>query len=127
MRRKLGVSLVVVAALVVTAVAVAAPVSAGVHPVGTVKATTTLQKLRYCERPVGPGAYVAATPNVPCATAVSVVKRITGRGCWGTQQCDIGQFVCISYWSGSFRQPFSYSHHGICPAQRGRRIEFDLG
>jgi hypothetical protein len=83
--------------------------------------------VRYCQRPQGPGAYVAATPNVACGIALAVARQITKQRCWQTEQCDIDGFVCISYWSGSFRRPFSYSHHGICPAPRGRRIEFDLG
>lgn len=83
--------------------------------------------LRYCQAPEGPGAYVAATRNVPCATAMAVAARITNRSCWAGEQCDIRRFVCISYWDGQFTQPFSFTHHAICTAPRGKRIEFDLG
>jgi hypothetical protein len=83
--------------------------------------------LRYCQQPQGPGGFVAATPNVPCGTAMFVESRITRPRCWSTEQCDVGAFVCISYWAGSFSRPFSFAHHGICVAHRRRRIEFDLG
>ena len=109
------VSAATITAVVVIAAAVASPAAA------------THITLRYCEAPVGPGAYVAATRNVSCTTAMSVVARITSRKCWGGQQCDIRGFVCISYWNGRFTRPFRFTHHGICTALGGRRIEFDLG
>jgi hypothetical protein len=83
--------------------------------------------MRYCQRPHGPGAYISASDNVRCATAFSVEKGILGRSCWRTERCGSRGFACRSYWNGSFDHPFSYSHHGICVAPRGRRIEFDLG
>jgi hypothetical protein len=109
------VLLAVFAAMLTSAVALASP------------AMATDITLRYCEGPVGPGAYVAATDNVPCQTAISVSNRITSRRCWSGQQCDIRGFVCISYYHGNITRPFSYNHHGICTAPGGRRIEFDLG
>ena len=90
-------------------------------------ATTARLMLRSCEGPDLSGAYTDATPNVPCSTADHVVRQILKRRCWSSEQCDVSAFVCISYWSGSFHHPFSFSHHGICTAHRGRRIEFDLG
>ena len=109
-RRLLLATLIVSAATAWTSVAAAKPLT-----------------LRYCEKPTGPGTFVAATSNVVCRTAFSVVNRIPSRRCWGTSQCDLRPFVCISYWNGSFTQPFSFSRHGICTALGLRRIEFDFG
>jgi hypothetical protein len=85
-------------------------------------------RLRYCQRFTNSSAYTAATPNVSCATAKAVVHRITDRSCWPNQQCDVGRFACVSYYSEfGLSKPFLDSHHGICVASHARRIEFDLG
>jgi hypothetical protein len=107
--------------------AVSLALAAVVAGFGALPAYGLTKGLRYCEPPVGPGAYVAATPNVRCDIAVSVVDRIHKPGCWHETQCGIRGFQCISYYNRSFSRPFSYSHHGVCVASHKRRIEFDLG
>jgi hypothetical protein len=83
-------------------------------------------KMRYCQRFIN--GYTSATPNVSCKSAKSVVKHITGPRCLTKEQCDVGRFVCVSYYSEfGFSKPFQDSHHGLCVARHARRIEFDLG
>jgi hypothetical protein len=84
-------------------------------------------RLRYCQRPGGPGNFVAATPNVSCATAKYVSKRMGSRGCIEDTQCTARRFVCVSYYNNDFARPFSYTHHGICVRGSRRRIVFDWG
>jgi hypothetical protein len=108
--------------VLVTACAVIATAVLAAAPLATARPLT----MRYCQRPDLAGAYIQATPNVNCGTALAVPQAVTRRGCWNTNQCDVRGFVCVAYWSGSFRRPFSFTHHGICVASGQRRIEFDL-
>ncbi len=83
-------------------------------------------RLRYCEKFIN--GYTSATPNVVCDTAKAVVARVMSPTCLKKEQCDLGRFVCVSYYSEfGFSKPFEDSHHGICVARHARRIEFDAG
>lgn len=89
--------------------------------------------LRFCERPNGPGAFMAASPNVSCGTARVVRSRVFGRAFFSTRStpcenrtyCVVRGFRCWGKWEGRLR-PFSYAHHASCRAGR-RRIVIDIG
>ena len=84
-------------------------------------------RLRYCQRPGGPGNFVAATANVKCGTAKYVSAHMASRGCINKMQCAARGFVCISYWNNSFDRRFSYTHHGVCVSGSTPRVIFDWG
>jgi hypothetical protein len=78
--------------------------------------------LRYCERPGGPGNFLAASPTVSCALATKVARGFTCSGA----RCRVHAFLCFSYWSGAYG-PIEYTHHAICTDARARRIAWDGG
>jgi len=52
--------------------------------------------LRYCQRPGGPGNFLAASKGVTCATAAAVIRELGARcplGGW----CDVAPFRCRSF------------------------------
>ena len=83
--------------------------------------------MRYCDRPGKAGQYVAASRNVGCSKARRVEAHMFSDACITKRRCQAEGFTCRSYWNGSYANPFSFSHHGICNATRKRRIEFDGG
>ena len=107
MRRWLGVS--EVACLVVVA---AAPVASG-------------RPVLYCEKPNQPGAFLAASPGVTCATAERV-KHALETVCYLRLRCVTAGFRCVAFWDGRFDRPFEYTHHALCNAG-WRWIEWDGG
>jgi hypothetical protein len=68
----------------------------------------------YCEKPGGPGNFLAASAGVACATARKVIARILSRACVNRTHCTAYGFRCVAYWSGRFDQPFSYTSHAFC-------------
>ena len=85
----------------------------------------TAREFRYCEKPGGPGAYLAASPNVSCATAKAVMRTIVAR-CFNRTRCIANGFRCVAYWSGGFDRTFDYTHHALCN-DRWRWIDWDGG
>jgi hypothetical protein len=69
---------------------------------------------RYCQKPGGPGNFLAASPDVSCTTARKVIARITSPACITRTRCTAYRFRCVAYWSGRFDRPFSYTHHAEC-------------
>lgn len=69
---------------------------------------------RYCEKPGGPGNFLAASPGVSCATARRVIARVLSPVCVKRTRCSAYGFRCVAYWSGRFDQPFSYTNHALC-------------
>jgi len=69
---------------------------------------------RYCQKPGGPGNFLAASPGVPCATARKVIARVLSPACVHRTRCTAYGFRCVAYWSGRFDQPFSYTNHALC-------------
>ena len=82
-------------------------------------------RLRYCERPGGPGNFVAASAGVTCQTASIVVYALESR-CKTQGSCRAQDFRCRSYWGGRYGKPFEYVDHALCTSGR-RRIEWDGG
>jgi hypothetical protein len=97
------------------------------------KPNPELTGLRMCERPNGPGAFVAASPSVSCRTARFVRSRLFGRAFFSTRPtpcenrtyCVVMGFRCYGQYAGHLR-PFSYAHHASCRSGR-RRILLDIG
>lgn len=69
---------------------------------------------RYCQKPGGPGNFLAASPGVSCATARKVIARVLSSACVSRTRCTAYGFRCVAYWSGRFDQPFSYTNHALC-------------
>lgn len=82
--------------------------------------------MRYCKRPGGPGNYLAATPNVTCATARKVEAKLFSQTCIRRTRCLAYGFTCRSYWNGHVNWPFWQASHAICRSG-ARRIEMDEG
>jgi hypothetical protein len=82
--------------------------------------------LRYCERPGGPGNFLAASPSVSCRTARKVEARVFSSACDEHNRCDAYGFDCLAVWEGRYDRPFSYTHHAVCHSGR-RRIVLDAG
>jgi hypothetical protein len=78
--------------------------------------------LRFCQRPGGPGDFIAASPTVSCALAAKVAQGFTCNG----SRCRIRGFLCFSYWSGAYG-PIEDTHHAICTDDRARRVVWDGG
>jgi len=81
---------------------------------------------RYCEKPGGPGNFLAASPDVTCAAAHKVIARVFSPACVHKTRCAAYGFRCVAYWSGGFDQPFSYTNHAVCN-DRWRWIFYDGG
>ena len=69
---------------------------------------------RYCQKPGGPGNFLAASPGVSCATARKVIARVLSSACVSRTRCTAYGFRCVAYWSGRFDQLFSYTNHALC-------------
>jgi hypothetical protein len=112
------------ASLLIVAVAVSLATTAS-----TGLAQSPPRGLRYCDRPGGPGNFVAASPSVSCRTARRVSNQMASDACVNRTTCSSGSFYCISRQPGTSgpRVPFSVSHHGKCSDGHRRRIEFDWG
>jgi hypothetical protein len=82
-------------------------------------------QLRYCQRPGGPGNFLAATAGVTCQTAAGVERALTSR-CYPHASCDIASFRCRSYWDGKFGAQFEIVHHALC-TDGARRVLWDGG
>jgi hypothetical protein len=120
MRRISTIIIVVVATTLAALTAlVLTPISFGLDP-------GPGHGLRYCERPGGPGNYLAASPSVGCATARKVRNKTMSPVCVYQNRCYAYGFTCLAYWDGRYDRPFDYTHHGICRSGR-RRIDFDTG
>jgi hypothetical protein len=109
------------AAFSLGAVGLAACAIAFAFPSGATAATS-----RYCEKPGGPGNFLAASPGVTCATARKVTARVLSRSCVNRTRCSAYGFRCVAYWSGSFDRPFSYTNHALC-SEGWRWILWDGG
>jgi hypothetical protein len=105
-------------------VAIASAVGAVI--VGLTPPVSSARTARYCERPGGPGNFLAATSDVTCATAKMIASKLYSAACRDRNRCTVDGFSCIAYWDGRFDRSFSFTNHGVC--HDGRRwIEFDLG
>jgi hypothetical protein len=82
-------------------------------------------RLRYCERPGGPGNFIAASKGVTCKTAAFVVYSNRSR-CDALAVCEIAGFRCRAYWNGRYGKAFKGVDHALCTNGR-RRIEWDGG
>lgn len=81
--------------------------------------------LRYCQRPGGPGNFLAASKGVTCATAAGVIHKLGAR-CLQVGQCDVASFHCRSYYAGKFGALFANVDHALC-TDGGRRVLWDGG
>jgi hypothetical protein len=81
---------------------------------------------RYCEKPGGPGNFLAASRDTNCATARKVIARVLSPACVHRTRCTADGFRCVAYWSGRFDRPFSYTNHALCN-ERWRWIFWDGG
>src|ERR1700680_2827051 len=70
--------------------------------------------LRYCERPGGPGNFLAASPSVSCRTARHVAARVFSSACANRNRCGAYGFTCLALWEDRYDRPFSYPHHAVC-------------
>jgi len=82
-------------------------------------------RLRYCQRPGGPGNFLAASEGVTCGTASAVARAITSR-CYLHRSCVVASFHCRSYWNGRFGARFENVHHALC-RDGTRRVLWDGG
>jgi hypothetical protein len=80
---------------------------------------------RYCHSPDNSGAFTAASADVSCQTAATVVRGLTTR-CYVHGRCAVSGFRCASYWAGRFGQPLEDTHHALC-SSGARRIVWDGG
>jgi hypothetical protein len=71
------------------------------------------RQTRYCEKPNGPGAFLAASPGVTCATAEKVKRALVSPSCYQRSRCLIRGFRCVGYWDGRFAS-FEASSHALC-------------
>lgn len=69
---------------------------------------------RYCEKPNEPGAFLAASPGVTCATAETVKKKLLSPACYQRERCVVEGFRCVAFWDGRFDRPFTDTHHALC-------------
>jgi hypothetical protein len=84
--------------------------------------------LRWCRAPNGPGAFLAASPEVSCHTAHDVEAGVFSERCWNRTRCETGGFTCIAIWDGRTDRPFSFTHHADCrDADGDGRVEMDEG
>jgi hypothetical protein len=81
---------------------------------------------RYCTHPGGPGNFLAASPDVQCATARHVEAKVFSSACGNDNRCVAHGFTCLAFWDGRYDRPFSYTHHAIC-RNGAQRIEIDEG
>jgi hypothetical protein len=82
-------------------------------------------RLRYCQRPAGPGDFTAASAGVTCESASIVVYALESR-CKKQGSCEAQGFRCRSYWNGRYGRTFEGVDHALCTDGR-RRIEWDGG
>jgi hypothetical protein len=80
----------------------------------TVPSHAAANSSRYCEKPAGPGNFLAASPDISCATARKIIARVLSPVCVNRNRCTAYGFRCVAYWSGRFDQPFSYTDHALC-------------
>ncbi len=92
----------------------------------SVASTASARQSRYCEKPSGPGAFLAVSPGVTCATAEKVKSRLISASCYQHNRCIVAGFRCVAYWDGRFDLSFEYSHHALCN-NGWRWIEWDGG
>lgn len=84
--------------------------------------------LRWCRVPSGPGAFLAASPGVPCRTARAVEAGVFSNRCGNRTRCDTHGFTCIAIWDGRTDRPFSFTHHADCRDEDGdARVVMDEG
>jgi hypothetical protein len=82
-------------------------------------------RLRYCQRPGGPGNFIAASKGVTCHTAAVVAYANRSR-CNTRAVCDVAGFRCRAYWNGRYGKTFEGVDHALC-INGLRRIEWDGG
>ncbi|MDX6482090.1 MAG: hypothetical protein QOG85_2600 [Gaiellaceae bacterium] len=82
-------------------------------------------RLRYCERPGGPGNFIAASQGVSCQTAALLVYSNRKR-CDALASCEIAGFQCRAYWNGRYGRTFRGVDHALC-TDGPRRVEWDGG
>jgi hypothetical protein len=92
----------------------------------SVAPSASARKSRYCEKPSGPGAFLAASRGVTCATAEKVRSRLISPSCYTRNRCVVGAFRCVAYWDGRFDLTFEDSSHALCN-DRWRWIVWDGG
>ena len=92
----------------------------------SVAPSASARQSRYCEKPAGPGAFLAASPGVTCATAEKVRSKLISPSCYQHIRCVVGAFRCVAYWDGRFERSFEYAHHALCN-DRWRWIVWDGG
>ena len=81
-------------------------------------------RMRYCQRPGGPGNFLAASHGVTCETATAVIDGYTHR-CMAGTTCIPDGFSC-SPWTGRHEGTFDGQAHAVC-TKGPRRIEWDGG
>jgi len=82
-------------------------------------------RVRYCQRPGGPGNFLAASKGVTCGTASSVIRKVNTR-CNFDSSCVVAPFRCRAYYSGKFGGSFNFDSHALC-RDGARRILWDGG
>jgi len=83
-------------------------------------------RLRYCQRPGGPGNFIAASQGVSCATAAAVIRTVASLPCNTRTECLAHSFRCLEYYGGRYGGIFRIYDHALCTDGR-RRIEWDGG
>jgi hypothetical protein len=82
-------------------------------------------RLRYCQRPGGPGNFIAASRGVTCRAAANVSHALASR-CYTHGHCEVDSFRCVEYYDGRYGGTFENYHHALC-RDRARRIVWDGG
>jgi hypothetical protein len=80
----------------------------------SVAPSASARQSRYCEKPNAPGAFLAASPGVTCATAEIVKRRLISPSCYLHSRCVVAGFRCVAYWDGRFAPSFQASSHALC-------------